>query len=656
MPTVSRKQVNAIFALIGENRLDDAEHACRKVLGEAPDDVNVLGLLGAILLKKGDAGQAETFLLRTIELEPAFAKPHEDLGALYLSRNEPERAIPFFEKVVALDASQASAARGLAAALLRAGRGQDAEALQRQLQANSPLGKLLTQAEEFRKSGQFEKAEQVCQDILKTDAENIAALRLLAVIASEEERFVIAEGLLRRIAKLAPQNSRAMRDLGQFLADRGRYPEAIEVIESALRIDAHNASLHLALGDMLSIVGRSDHALGAYEKCLALKPDEPPALLGRGHMLRIAGRSDEALASYRRCAEVVPGSGDAWWNMASLRNYEATDGDVRIMQAQLESGRISAESAVAFHFALARAYEDRADFEAAWQHYKQGNAGKRALVKYDPVETEYQQRKIKDVFDNEAFQQKQAGTPTDLTPIFILGMPRSGSTLVEQILASHSRVEGTGELPYIIMMSSGLAANRRDGVHYPELIRELDVSQLTGLGRSYLHHARTHCKSSKPFFTDKMPANFSHAGFIRLILPHARIIDARREPMATCVANFRQLFAQGKNQSYDLTELGEYYLQYVETMAHWDKVMPGAVLRVQYEEVVADLEGQVRRMLDFCGLEFDPACVQFHKSDRPVNTASSEQVRQPIYDSAVEFWRHYDAYLDELREVLAPVL
>lgn len=339
-----------------------------------------------------------------------------------------------------------------------------------------------------------------------------------------------------------------------------------------------------------------------------------------------------------------------------MHGYRVSAEELKIMRSQLESGGLTPESGVGFHFAIARACEQTKNFEGAWKEYEAGNAAKRALVKYDPVETEVLHGKLASVFTKDLFERKSAATPTEITPVFILGMPRSGSTLIEQILASHSKVEGAGELPYIIMMSNSLGANKTDTARYPEIVEELDDSQLTGLGRSYLHYARTHCGSEKPFLTDKMPANFSHAGFIRLVLPHAKIIDARRDPIATCIANYRHLFAQGKNQTYDLVELAEYYLQYAGIMEHWDEVMPGAILRVQYEDVVGNLESEVRRILEFCDLPFEESCLNYHQSARPVNTASSEQVRQPIYDSAVEFWRNYEPHLDELKEILKPVL
>ncbi len=326
------------------------------------------------------------------------------------------------------------------------------------------------------------------------------------------------------------------------------------------------------------------------------------------------------------------------------------------MQAQLQSKDLAPDSKVAFHFAFPRAFEKRENFSAAWDHYRQGNTLKRSLVKYDPVKAEVDNDRIKSVFTADYLSSVNSQTPTDVTPVFVLGMPRLGSTLIEQILGSHSALEGVGELPYILMLTSSMIANKQGSLHYTEVLPELNDDELKGLGRSYLYHASTHCAADSQFFTDKMPANFPHVGFIRAILPHAKIIDARREPMATCVANYRQLFAQGKNQSYDLTELGEYYLQYLDMMTYWDAVLPGAVLRVQYEDVVADLDGQVRRILDYCGLPFESGCVEYHKSNRPVNTASSEQVREPIYTSAVAFWENFDPYLDELRDVLEPIL
>lgn len=656
MPGDSRLAVEEVLRVAGDGDLNQALALCQSKLAAAPEDVNLTALLGAILLKAGQTDGAEQYLQRAIFLEPEFAKPHEDLGALYLERNDPERAVTFYERAVALAGPLPSAVKGLAVALLRSGRTEEAEAIRLQHFANTSDSPVLAQAHARRMAGDLPAAEKLCQDLLQKNPNDVAALRMLAFVAIDGERYAVAESLLQRVVKLAPESFSFLHDLARFLGDRGRYSEAIELLERIPDTAKEYPDVQQTLGDMLAIIGRSAEAQTAYEKCLTIRPNDPSALLGRAHMLRIAGRSDEAVKSYRECIAARPEIGDAWWNMATMRGYEASDDDVTSMLKLLESGRLDERSEIPFRFALARAFEKRKDFERAWEQYVRGNAAKRALVKYDPVEIESQNRAIKDVFNATLLETTKASTPSNTTPVFVLGVPRSGSTLVEQVLASHSSVAGCGELPYIIMLSTSAAAGTAGGLHYPKILNELDASQLTGLGRTYLHYAMAHNIDGQPFFTDKMPANFSHVGFISQILPHAKIIDARRSPMATCVANFRQLFAQGKNQSYDLTELGEYYLQYVDMMNHWNDVLPGKVLRVQYEDVVADTESQVRRILDHCGLPFENACVEFHKNSRPVNTASSEQVRQPIYGSAVEFWKHYEPYLDELREVLKPIL
>jgi tetratricopeptide (TPR) repeat protein len=656
MSSISPPSMDDIFRQVGAGHLDAAEAMCRQALLVEPNDINVLGMLGAILLRKQQSDEAETLLLQAVELEPAFAKPYEDLGLLYLDRGDAERGLSHFEKALALDKSLVAAQRGVVVALQRLGRDEEADAIRVHFELSSPAVQALTRADGLRKNGDLVRAEKLCQEVIEREPENIAALRLMAVIASDDRRYVIAEGLLRRIVKLAPDKTAALSQLGRFLGERSRYPEAIEVLQQAIEIDATSVDFHVALGDMLSIVGRSAEALESYEHCLEQSPDNQAALNGRGHMLRIAGRQDEAQASYRRCAELNPNAGDAWWNLASLHGYRAADDEVAAMRAMLAGGNLKPVTEIAIHFALARACEHREDFAEAWQHYDLGNAGKRALVKYDPVETEILHDKLKTTFAADILQDKVGAPPTGKTPIFVLGMPRSGSTLIEQILASHSMVEGAGELPYVIMISTALGANHSDSLRYPEIIEELQAAEFTGLGRSYLHYAQTHLAEDCPYFTDKMPANFSHIGLIRLMLPHAKIIDARRNPLATCVANYRQLFAQGKNQSYDLMELAEYYLQYDEIMRHWNEVMPDQVLRVQYEDVVADLDGEVRRLLDFCELPFEEECINFHQSARPVNTASSEQVRQPIYDSAVNFWKNYELHLDDVKDILQPVL
>jgi tetratricopeptide (TPR) repeat protein len=605
-------------------QLNQAEQFCREVIETESENINMLGILGAILLKQRKINEAEKYLKRTIDLAPTFAKPHEDLGTLYLSENKPEEAATYFEKSAQLDPGQVSALFGLANAQLQMDKRQE--------------------------------AEDTCDAILDREPDNIEALRLLAQIATVDKRYVIAEGLLRKIAKSAPEQSAAYHDLGRFLVNRSRLPEATNLFRKAIEINPSNYSNHLALGNTLSILGLTVEALAAFEKCLELEPREPSALLGRGHLLRIQGRRDEATASYKKCADLQPEFGAAFWCLASLKDHRFSDEDVSEMQRRIETGGLNAESEINFRFALARAYENLGDFEAAWRQYQQGNEQKRARVQYDPVNVETKHDRLIEVFTAGLLQEKILRETVSPTPIFILGVPRSGSTLIEQILASHSMVEGAGELPQIIMMSAALGKDRPGDLAYPELLRQIDREEMASLGKGYIERTAPHRHEDLPYFTDKMPANFSHAGFIQLILPNAKIIDARRNPLDACVGNYRQLFAQGKKQSYDLQELGEYYLQYRRMMDHWDAVLPDRILHVQYEDVVSDLDSQVRRILEFCGLSWEDACLNFFESDRAVNTASAEQVREPIYKDAVGYWKNYESHLGELLEVLAPVL
>lgn len=651
-----KRPMDRVFRLINAGQMEQAEQLCRQVLESEPENINLLGMLGAILLKQDNLGDAENCLKKAIELAPTFAKAHEDLGMLYLSQNQAARASEFFEKAIQLDPTQASAYFGLANALFKVDRKEDAESAHRKYLEMSPTAKALSEASRLRQDGKSEHAEAICDAILKQEPGNVEALRMLARIAADDGRQVIAEGLLRRVVGLSPGHSVSHEDLGRFLADNGRVPEAIGFIRKAIDLDPLKLANHLMLADALTLLGRNAEALESYEHCLALEAEEPSALLGMGHLLRIRGRRNEAVACYRKCAAIRPDYGNSYWSLASLKDFRFTDQEVADMRSRIDSGDLDPESEVNFHFAVARAYEAEKDFESAWQEYERGNILKRSRIQYDPVENETKHDNVLNVFTGDFLEREFHSEKIGPSPIFILGMPRSGSTLIEHALASHSLVEGAGELPHIAMLAASLGNYRPDGLMYPEVLRELNEDQFIAIGKSYVHQTAPHRMLDTPYFTDKTPANFSRVGFIHLVLPNSRIIDARRDPVDTCIGNYRQLFAMGKNQSYDLQELGEYYLQYIRMMDHWDRVLPGRILRVQYEDVVNDLDGQLRRILDYCELPWEKACLDFFKSDRDVNTASSDQVRQPIYKSAIGYWKNYESHLAELIEILAPVL
>ena len=649
--------VDAVLTLARADRLEEAMKLCRDHLSRLPDDVNLVALLGALLLRKGDYDEARGCLERAIELEPGFAKPHEDLGALYLATQRPADAIGAFETAIGLEPRQPSAFFGLATALERSGRREEAARARATFLALSPVGQAVSEAAKQHLTGQSDRAESICGDVLAQDPRNVHALRLLARISADRHRDAAAEGLLRRLLSIAPDFHLAYSDFAQFLLERSRFKEAVAMLEKAVALRPADADLHFVLADTLSITGRTAEALVAYDKVLELRPDDPGALLGRGHMLRIHGRREEAIAVYRRCVALRPDIGEAWWSLASFRGLGFSDSEREAIRRQLDAAEPGSDSAIALQFAMARACEQQGSYDQAWAHYTAANEAKRRTVAYDPVETEAQHDARIRVFDR-GLLERSARPVKDRAarPIFITGVPRSGSTLLEQILSCHGDVEGCGELPYVIMLSARLGKDPANGLPYPDAAAKLSADEWRSLGDEYLRHARAHCSDDTSCFVDKMPANFGHLGFIRLMLPEAVFIDARRNPLDTCVANYRQLFAQGKNQSYDLTELGEYYLEYLRIMEHWEQVMPGRILTVHYEEVVSDLDAQVRRLLAHCGLPFDDRCLRFHENRRQVNTASSEQVREPIYADAIGYWKHYESKLDGLRDILDPVL
>ncbi len=393
----------------------------------------------------------------------------------------------------------------------------------------------------------------------------------------------------------------------------------------------------------------------AYRRCLSLRPAHLGALLGLGHVLKAVGDYDDAVASYNACIREAPDHGETYWSLANLKTYRFDDAMVAEMEKRAGAQGDNVQSEVNFLFALGKAYEDRGDYERAWDFYRRGNERQRAEVAYDPVQTEVMNDRIVEVYTPEFLASLEGAGDPDPSPIFILGLPRSGSTLLEQILASHPEVEGTSELPYIGRLATSLSRNRAGGVNYPEAMRDQSRVSLAALGAEYLARARMHRRTGAPRFIDKMPNNFPNVGLIALILPNAKIIDARRHPLDACLSCYRQLFANGQNFTYDLTEIGEYYVQYQRMMDHWASVLPGRVLTVQYEAVVGDFEAEVRRLLEFCGLPWNEACLRFYESDRPVRTPSAEQVRQPIYDRSVGHWRHFERHLDELIAVIDPI-
>ena len=633
-----------------------AEKLCREAVQRNPRDVNMSGLLGAVLIKRRRLDEAEQILKQTIALAPTFAKAHEDLGYALLEQERYEEAVEMLQKATRLDPKLDAAHFNLGKALASTGRGKEADAAFEASFELSPERKKLALAAKQHQEGRIEEAEQLYRQVLNNNPRNVDALRMLAMVAATTKRYDDAERLLRKAVGIAPDFLTAVVDLGRVLKEQDRFEEAIDCFKKAIAINPNNPHAHFLLASAYSPAALNREAAQEYRRALELAPEHPGALLGLGNALKTIGKQNEAIKAYQDCIRVRPDNGEIYWSLANLKTYRFSDQQIAEMVARVDNPEgLTEQSEVNFLFALGKACDDRQDYDNAWRYYERGNGKQRMLAQYDPVQTETINDAIIEVFDKALLEEKAGQGCPDRAPIFVLGLPRSGSTLVEQILASHSQVEGTSELPYLGRVAMSLNRNRADGVNYPEAARELEAAHLTALGEDYINYARLHRTEGKPFFIDKMPNNFPTIGFLNLILPQAKIIDARRHPLDACVGNFRQHYAKGQTFSYDLTDLGEYCLQYLRMMDHWHQALPGRILTVQYEELVTDFENQARRLLDHCELPWEEACVRFYETERPVRTASSEQVRQPIYTDALNFWRNYERHLDELLEIVEPV-
>jgi tetratricopeptide (TPR) repeat protein len=501
-------------------------------------------------------------------------------------------------------------------------------------------------------------AEGILRPYLKQRPTDVAAIRMMAELAARVGRLMDSENLLRRAIELAPGFTAARANLATVLYQQNRSAEAIAELE---RIERDGAA-HLGHASLKAAafgrIGGHEEALGLYRQLLDARPDEPKLWMSYGHILKTVGEQAQSIAAYRRAIGIRPTLGEAWWSLANLKTIRFDDTDVAAMKAALGSADLTPDDRFHLHFALGKAFEDRKDFEASFAHYADGNRLRRKRLDYDPnVMTDHVDRSMA-LFTPDFFAERAGrGCPAP-DPIFILGLPRAGSTLVEQILSSHPAIEGTAELPDIPAIARRLDVRKRKGDEsfYPECLADMSEGELKALGEEYLERARIQRFTDRPLFIDKLPNNWAHVGLIRTILPNARIIDARRHPLACGFSNFKQHYARGQKFSYDLSEFGHYYRDYVRLMRHFDQALPGYVHRVIHEQLVENPEAEVRRLLDFLDLPFDPACLAFYDNPRAVRTASSEQVRRPISRDGLEQWRAFEAWLDPLKDALGPVL
>jgi len=593
--------------------------------------------------------------LETLEyLHPSYARLYQERGHCHVFLRQAPEAIRAFSRAVELDPALPASWRLLASLYGMVGRTRDAEMATRCAARLGELAPEIVTARSMLSDGNLRDAEAVIRGYLKRVPEDIEAMRVLAQVAHQNEFSRDSAVLLEEVLAKAPNYHAARHDYVLALIAMHRHRQAREQLDVLIAAEPGHLGHRITLAGILVGQGSTEEAIGLYRELLKKRPDDPELHVSLAHALKTRGRHAEAVQSYREAMRLRPSFGDAYWSLANLKTYRFPDAEIASMREQLESRRTSHRERYHLCFALGKGLEDRGEYGESFRFYAKGNALKKEECSFRPLVLERTLQRQAEVCTSAFFAERRGYGCDDPAPIFIVGLPRAGSTLLEQIIASHSQVEGTMELADVPRLVGALD-QRVAGVRYPDVLASFTAEEYLGFGEAYIRDTRYYRAAGKQFFIDKMPNNFRHVGLIHLMLPNAKIIDARREAMACCFGNFKQLFASGQQFTYSLEDIARYYRMYVRIMEHWDQALPGRVLRVQHEDVIDDLEGSVRRILDHLGLEFEPACVEFHRTDRRVHTASSEQVRRPITREGMDQWRKFEPWLGQLRAELGPL-
>ncbi len=593
---------------------------------------------------------------------PEFGRAYQERGHMLLAENKLEEARVAYERAVFHNGALVASWKALLNLYdlhdqtLNPLRARQQAFAKTQLEYLLALPPELVTVNSYLHEGKLFKADQLCRHFLRQHKEHIEGMRLLAKVGEQLGILADAEFLLETAFEIAPNNLRVRYDYANLLLRMQKFEKSFEQT-SALVAAAPDDLSHLALhANATAGVGDQAKAVELYQRVLREADAQPTLHVMCGHAQKTLGDLADSVRSYQNAYRLQPDYGDAYWSLANTKSYRFTDIEIAQMRDQEASSSIQETDRIHLCFALGKAFEDVGEYEESFAYYERGNELKRKSIRHTPeylaMRTSAQMRYC----NEELFEKRQGVGHPDPAPIFIVGLPRAGSTLLEQILASHSQVEGTMELPNIISLVQRLRGGVRlrrgeEEPRYPRILHELEDSYFARFGEQFIADTQVY-RSGAPLFIDKNPNNFFHTGLIKLILPNAKIIDARRHPLSCCFSGFKQLFGQGQEFTYGLSQIGNYYREYVELMDYWDEVLPGFVLRVQHEYVVDDLEQQVRRMLDFCDLPFEQSCIDFHKTKRNVRTPSSEQVRQPIFRTALDAWQNYEPWLDPLKDAL----
>ena len=634
-----------------------AGRQAEEILKIYPQVESATRILAAACRLQGDAARSLTLLKplvwRNTDSPDFLYEYGQTLGAMGHGAD----AISALRKAVRLQPEHGGAWRALGDQLAVAGDETGSRMAYEKHFAASVRHPELIEAIDLVRTGKLAKAEQCVREFLKQHPADVSAIRLLADIGIKLGQFDDARHLLECCLQLAPDFHLARHNYTVVLLRQQKLEEALSEIAKLLDKEPDNPNFLTLKGTILVRSGDHQTALDIYERVLKYYPNQARAQMNYGHTLKTVGRLDESIRAYRKCIELSPGIGEAYWSLANLKTFKFTDADIELMRSQVTTTDGDPDDQAHIAFALGKALEDRRQFDESFRFYERGNAIRRVNHRHNARINVFNAARQMKALNAEFFATREGYGCDTPDPIFVVGLPRSGSTLLEQILASHSQVEGTAELTDIITISRKLGQKSRQNPasKYPEILTGLSAEKCRELGEGYIKTTRIQ-RSDTPYFIDKMPNNFLHVGLIHLILPNAKIIDARRHPMACCFSGFKQLFARGQTFTYDLADVGRYYRDYMILMDHWDQVLPGRVLRVQYEDMVTDTETQIRRLLEHCNLEFEEQCLRFYETKRAIRTPSAEQVRQPIYTQGLEQWRNFEAHLGPLKKALGPAL
>jgi tetratricopeptide (TPR) repeat protein len=645
-------------AAMRAGKFGDAAEIAAQILATEPDHMDGLYMAAVAARYLGRVDAARDHLQTLKQVAPDYGRAFQEEGHLFKSVGLNDQALNAYQSATRCNPALTASWQAQADLLQLTGRAAESEQALAQLNRVKALPRELLAVTNHLYEGRILPAEEIARAFLQKHPQHIEGMRLLADIGSRLGVHEDADFLLETAIQLDPENIQLRIDYIQVLRKRQKFTAALAQAEALLKRDPESP-VFLSLYAIESMqAGQYETALDAFDRVLRTLPKDPATLTSRGHALKTYGRSQDAIASYRAAISAAPHYGDAWYALANLKTFRFEAADIAQMEALQNQSELSFMSRVHIAFALGKAFEDAEHYASAFDNYELGNALKRKQSRYTTaqMQTEFEAQKAYVTADVIGAQSGKGCSAPD--PIFIVGLPRAGSTLIEQILASHSQVDGTLELPNILSLAHRLRGRNllSDRERYPRILGELSAAELEQLGEDYIENTRIH-RQGAPFFTDKMPNNFRHIGLIHLILPNAKIIDARRAPMDCCWSGYKQLFAEGQEFTYGLEEIGHYYHGYVDLMDHWTEILPeNRILKVQHEDVLADLEGQVQRILNYCGLPFEQACVEFHKTDRAVRTASSEQVRQPISRAGQNQWRPFETYLTPLKTALGETL